>query len=313
METKDVSLKNGKRTFRDTMHKMYKDRTLYLLLLPAIAVTLLFCYGPMPGLIMAFEDFKIYDGIFGSKWVGLENIKSIFRQTRFLQAVWNTFYSNVLCILTGFPAPIILALLLNELKNKIFKKFVQTASYLPHFLSWISVVGIVQLLFGKSGLINDLRVWLGANERLAFLGIQDNFIWFVVFVPFWKGLGWATIIHLANLTSIDQTLYEAAEIDGASRLQQLRYITLPHMLPTCMILLIFQMGTLFGSNFELVYGLQNPYVDFEVISTLIYQTGVQNGNYSVSTAIGFVQGIVALILVLITNWTSKKASGTGIW
>ena len=262
---------------------------------------------------MAFEDFKIYDGIFGSKWVGLENIKSIFRQTRFLQAVWNTFYSNVLCILTGFPAPIILALLLNELKNKIFKKFVQTASYLPHFLSWISVVGIVQLLFGKSGLINDLRVWLGANERLAFLGIQDNFIWFVVFVPFWKGLGWATIIHLANLTSIDQTLYEAAEIDGASRLQQLRYITLPHMLPTCMILLIFQMGTLFGSNFELVYGLQNPYVDFEVISTLIYQTGVQNGNYSVSTAIGFVQGIVALILVLITNWTSKKASGTGIW
>lgn len=300
-------------TFKETLRRMYKDRALYLLLLPAILVTLIFAYGPMPGLIMAFEDFSIYKGIFGSDWVGLDNIRSIFRQSKFLGAIWNTLYSNLLCLITGFPAPIILALMIHEIKNKKFKKFVQTASYLPHFLSWISVVGIVQLMFGRDGLINDFRMWLGAAERISYLGIQDLFIWFIVFVPFWKGLGWSTIIHLANLTSINPELYEAAEVDGANYFHKLRYITIPHMLPTCMILLIFNMGSLFGSNFELVYGLQNPYIDFEVISTIVYQTGLQNGNYSMSTAIGFVNGLVALVLVLGTNWLSKKISGTGIW
>ena len=145
-----------------------------------------------------------------------------------------------------------------------------------------------------------------------YLAQQNLFIWFILGTTLWKEVGWGTVIHLANLSSISPDLYEAASIDGATRMQKIRYITLPHMVPTILILLIFKMGTLFGSNFELIYGLQNPYIDFEVISTIIYQTGIAGGNYSVSTALGFAQGLVALVLVLGTNWFSKKVSGAGI-
>lgn len=293
--------------------KIIKDRQLYMMLLPAFAVTLIFAYFPMPGVIISFQDFTIYDGILGSEWVGLENIRKIFAQSQFTSAIWNTFMIGVLSVLITFPAPIILALLINEIKNKAFKKFVQTTSYLPHFLSWISVVGIIQLLFARDGLINDFRVSLGATDRISFLSEQSLFIWFVLGTTLWKEVGWGTVVHLANLSSINPELYEAAEVDGAKHLQKLWYITLPHMIPTVIILLIFKMGTLFDSNFELVYGLQNPYIDFEVISTIIYQTGLQNGNYSLSTAVGFMQGIIALLLVVTSNWISNKVSGSGLW
>lgn len=296
----------------EVLHKMYKQRHLYILLLPAIILTFFYKYCPMPGLIMAFEDFSIYDGLFGSEWVGLKNIKIIFGKSNFTTAIWNTLSISLLSLVLNFPMPIILALLINEIGNKRFKKFVQTASYLPHFLSWISVVGIVQSLFSREGFVNDVLVFLGAKERVAFLAEQGNFIWFVLFTTMWKGVGWGTVIHLANLSSIDPTLYEAADIDGAGHLQKLWHITIPHMIPTVIILLIFQMGGLFGSNFELIYGLQNPFIDFEVISTIIYNAGLQNGNYSMSTAIGFLEGIVSLFLVLGANWISKKTSGSGI-
>lgn len=293
--------------------KIYKDRQLYIMLLPALLVTLIFKYFPMPGVIISFQKFSIYDGIFGSEWVGLDNIRKIFAQSQISAAIGNTLLVSFLSILINFPAPIILALLINEIKNRKFKKFVQTASYLPHFLSWISAVGIIQLLFSKGGLINDFRVWLGAEERIGFLGEQNLFLWFLLGTSLWKEVGWGTVVHLANLSSINPELYEAAEVDGARHLQKLWYITLPHMIPTVVILLIFKMGTLFESNFELVYGLQNPYIDFEVISTVVYQTGLQNGNYSMSTAIGFMQGLMALLLVVTSNWIAKKVSGSGLW
>ena len=293
--------------------KILKDRQLYIMLLPALIVTLIFAYLPMPGIIISFQKFSIYNGMFGSECVGLENIRKIFAQPQIVTAIGNTLMISFLSLLITFPAPIILALLINEIRNKTFKKIVQTTSYLPHFLSWISVVGIVQLFFSKGGLINDFRVYMGAEERIGFLGEQSLFIWFILGTTLWKEVGWGTVIHLANLSSINPELYEAAEVDGAKHLQKLWYITLPHMIPTVIILLIFQMGTLFNSNFELVYGLQNPYIDFEVISTIVYQTGLQNGNYSMSTALGFTQGIVALLLVVTSNWVSKKVSGSGLW
>ena len=292
--------------------KIYRDRSLYLMLLPAAAILLFFSYGPMPGLVMAFQDFSIFRGFLHSEWVGLENFVAIFSQTKFVTAILNTILVSLLSLLITFPAPIILALLINEIRNKFFKRFVQTTSYLPHFLSWISVVGLVQLLFAKDGLVNDFRIWLGAEERIMFLAQQGSFIWFIVGTTLWKEVGWGTIIHLANLTSISPQLYEAAEIDGAGYFHKLRYITLPHMLPTVIILLIFQLGKLFQSNFDLIYGLQNPFIDFEVISTIIYQTGIKSGNYSMSTAIGFVEGLIALILVLGANKLSKKVSGSGL-
>ena len=168
-------------------------------------------------------------------------------------------------------------------------------------------------MFSRDGLFNDLRIALGAESRISFLGEQDLFIWFILGTVLWKEVGWGTVVHLANLSSINPDLYEAAEIDGAKHLQKLWYITLPHMVPTVMILLIFKMGTLFSSNFDLIYGLQNPYIDFEVISTIVYRTGIQGGNYSLSTALGFMEGVVALVLVAASNWISKKVSGSGLW
>lgn len=296
----------------EKLKRIYKNRYLYLMLLPAAATLLFFSYGPMPGLIMAFQDFSIFRGFLDSEWVGLENFLAIFSQTKFVTAILNTIMVSLLSLLITFPAPIILALLINEIKNKFFKRFVQTVSYLPHFLSWISVVGLVQLLFAKDGLVNDLLVFLGAEERIMFLAQQGGFIWFIVGTTLWKEVGWGTIVHLANLTSINPDLYEAAEIDGAGYFSKLRYITIPHMLPTVIILLIFQLGKLFQSNFDLIYGLQNPFIDFEVISTIIYQTGIKSGNYSMSTAIGFIEGLIALVLVLGANKLSKKVSGSGL-
>jgi len=306
---KNKGVKISKMTARQ---RIWRDRYSFLMLLPALAVTIVFSYIPMVGLVMAFQDFDIFKGLWGSDWVGLDNFIKIFSQRQFLGAIGNTLLVSALNLLICFPAPIILALLINELRTGIFKKTVQTISYLPHFLSWMSIVGFVHLLFGRDGFINDLLVSFGATERPIYLADQKLFIWFVIGSMFWKDTGWGTVIHLANLSSISPDLYEAASIDGATRMQKIRYITLPHMIPTVMILLIFQMGAVFNSNFELIYGLQNPYIDFEVINTIIYQTGINSGNYSVATALGFAQGLVALILVFGTNWISKKLTDNGI-
>lgn len=310
--SKEIVLENEPRKMNPTLKRIVRDKYLYLMLLPAVAVMLIFKYLPMGGLLMAFEDYSPFKGIFGSKWVGFANFAKIFTQPKFTTAIRNTLVVSLLDLVIGFPAPILLALLINELENKVFKRIVQTVSYLPHFLSWISVVGIVSILFGRDGIVNDIRIALGAQERIVFLAKQEWFIWFLLGTMVWKETGWGTVIHLANLSSISPDLYEAANIDGANRLQQIRYITIPHMMPTVIVLLIFKMGTLFSSNFELIYGMQNPYIDFEVISTIVFQTGIKTGNYSVATAIGLMEGLVALILVLGSNWISKKVTGDGI-
>ena len=287
--SKEIVLENEPRKMNPTLKRIVRDRYLYLMLLPAVAVMLIFKYLPMGGLLMAFEDYSPFKGIFGSKWVGFANFVKIFTQPKFTTAIRNTLVVSLLDLVIGFPAPILLALLINELENKVFKRIVQTVSYLPHFLSWISVVGIVSILFGRDGIVNDIRIALGAQERIVFLAKQEWFIWFLLGTMVWKETGWGTVIHLANLSSISPDLYEAANIDGANRLQQIRYITIPHMMPTVIVLLIFKMGTLFSSNFELIYGMQNPYIDFEVISTIVFQTGIKTGNYSVATAIGLMK------------------------
>lgn len=291
--------------------RIQQDKYKYLMLIPAIMVTILFSYVPMAGLVMAFQNFSIFKGYWGSEWVGLKHFMYIFQKKDFLQAIWNTLSISVLKLVICFPAPIILALLLNELKVGRFKKTVQTISYLPHFLSWIAICGFIHMFFGRDGFINDLREVLG-HDRITFLAQQENFIWFVIGALLWKETGWGTIIHLSTLSSISPDLYEAATIDGATRMQKIRYITLPHMVPTISILLIFQMGSLFTSSFDLIYGLQNPYIDFEVISTLIYKYGINGGKYSLSTAFGLLEGVVALVLVLVSNKISKKISGSGI-
>lgn len=310
-ETVQITVPPVKQNKKSKWVQMKQDKYKYLMLIPAIVVTILFSYVPMGGLVMAFQNFSIFKGYWGSEWVGFKHFMYIFQKKDFVQAIWNTFTLSILKLVICFPAPIILALMLNELKVGRFKKSVQTISYLPHFLSWIAICGFIHMFFGRDGFINDLREILG-EERITFLAQQENFIWFVIGALLWKETGWGTVIHLSTISSISPDLYEAATIDGATRMQKIRYITLPHMVPTISILLIFQMGSLFASNFDLIYGLQNPYIDFEVISTLIYKYGINGGKYSLATAFGLLEGLVALVLVLISNKISKKISGNGI-
>ncbi|MDR2752355.1 MAG: ABC transporter permease subunit [Clostridiales bacterium] len=298
-----------------TWRLMKKNKWIYLLMLPSIALTFVFAYLPMPGILTSFQDYNMFKGMMKSPWVGLKHIRAIFELPLMWGSILNTLKLSLLTILVSFPAPIILAMLINELKNGIFKRTIQTLSYLPYFLSWIAVVGITYSFFDVYGPINDLRVAiLGQDaQRLMFLSEQKLFIPFLLILTVWKEVGFGTIVYLAAITSIDPSLYEAAYIDGANRLKMHFYITLPGIKSTAIILLIFTMGNLFGSNFELVYGMQNAFINFDVISTVVFSSGVQQGNYSAAAAIGFTQGLVAFILTFTVNQISKKVSQISIW
>lgn len=290
-----------------------KNKAIYFLLLPSVITVFVFNYLTMPGILLAFLDYDIFLG-FKSPWVGLDNIKELFMIPEFTKAILNTLLISSLSILINFPLPIIFALLLNELKNGMFKKVTQTVSYLPHFLSTIAVVGLATSVLSMYGMVNDLRVWLmgEGTERILFLTKQELFVPLVLFLQAWKGLGWSSIIYLATISGIDPSLYEAAIIDGAGKFRQCWHITLPGIATTAIMLFIMRMGSLFSSNFELIYGLQNPYINFEDISTIIYKKGITQGNYHMSTAMGFVQGLVATFLVLTTNKISQKVNDVSI-
>ena len=298
--------------------KIYRSKDskfIYILLLPALIITFVFSYVPMPGIIVAFQDYKIFGGILGSPWAGLKHIIDIVRLPALSGAVINTLLLSSLTLSISFPAAIVLALFFNELKVGIFKKTVQTISYLPYFLSWISVIGIAGSFLAIYGSINDLRVGLLGpdTERLMFLSQQEMFVPLLILLTLWKEVGWNSILYLAAISSIDVQLYEAAKMDGASRLQQTWHITLPCIKPTIIILLIFSMGSLFSNNFELVYGMQNPFIKFDVISTIVYSRGIVQANYSMAAAIGFMQGLISFLLVFISNKVAKAVSEIYIW
>jgi putative aldouronate transport system permease protein len=294
------------------------DLLVYVLLVPALLITFVFAYLPMPGIIIAFQNYNIFKGILGSPWAetnGLKHIIDIVRLPTLSRAVVNTVTLSTLTLLTMFPSAIILALLFNELRTGVFKKIAQTISYLPYFLSWISVIGIAMALLSQYGSINDLIVLVfgKGTERILFLSKQELFVPILLLLTLWKEVGWNSIIYLAAIASIDVQLYEAARIDGATRFQQARYITIPSIKPTIIILLIFSLGGLFRSNFELVYGMQNVYVNFDVISTVVYQRGITQGNYSMATAVGFVEGLISFALVFLANKVARKISDIYIW
>ena len=297
------------------LYKRIKDHTaLYILLIPAIIFTFIFVYVPLPGIVAAFMDFDMLLQ-FKSPWVGLDNFKEIFTTPMFLEAIINTLKLSFLTLVIGFLAAVLFALLINELRNGFFKGFVQTVSYLPYFLAWIAVIGIVQSIYSINGPVNDLIFLITGNEesKVMFLAQQSFFVPNALLLHLWKNVGWGSIIYLAAMSGIDQQLYEASHIDGASRFRQIWHITLPGIKPTFVMLLILSMGSLVSDNFELVYGLQNPYINFEVIGTVVFQQGISQGNYSLATAFGLSQGIVQFILVLTANYTSKKINEIGIF
>ena len=286
----------------------------YILILPAIVYVAIWCYAPMYGLQIAFKDFKFSLGITGSRWIGFRHFTDFFKGYYFKTLLENTFAISLYSLVVGFPVPIIVALILNELTPK-FKKVVQTVLYAPHFISTVVLVGIIQLLFSPStGIVNHFLEWIG-GERLYFMGEPQYFRHMFVWSGVWQGMGWSAIIYLAALSNVDPTHLEAASIDGASRIQKIIHINIPTILPTIMIMLILRMGQIASVGYEKVYLMQNNLnMDVaEVISTYVYKRGIVNANYSFSTAVGLFNNVVNVTLVMIANFISKKVTKQGLF
>lgn len=292
-----------------------KNYVLTLMFIPVIAYYLIFKYAPMYGIVLAFKDYSIRKGILGSPWVGFTVFEELFATHTFVRAFRNTVIISLLRWVFGFPMPIILALMLNELKNLRFKKTMQTISYLPHFLSWIILTGLfTQLLSPTNGPINYIISLLG-GKPIYFLA--DN-AWFrstMVITGIWKEIGWGSIVYLATIAGIDTELYEAAECDGATRWQKMFRITLPLMKPTIVILLIMNCGSILEAGFDQIFNFYNSavYETGDIIDTYVYRRGIGDMEYSISTAVGLFKNVIGFILVTGTNFNAKRLGEGGIW
>jgi putative aldouronate transport system permease protein len=284
------------------------------MLLPFALYYVLFYYLPFGGLRMAFMDYKPFLGMSGSPWVGLEKFTEFFTGPYFWRVTLNTVTISVINIIFGFPIPILLAILFNELRHKGFRTFVQTISYMPHFISTVVIAGlVVNFLSPSAGIVNVLLGKLGF-ESVYFLTKPEFFRWIYLLQGVWAGAGFASIIYYSSLMSIDSSLYEAAKIDGADRWKQTLHITLPGLMPTIGIMLLLEIGHIMQVGYEMIILLYQPitYETADVISTFVYRVGIQNSDYSMSTAVGLFNGIVSLILVLTANKLSKKISDVSI-
>ena len=294
-----------------------KYGALTLMFLPVVIYFFIFKYIPMGGIVIAFKNFKISQGIFGSAWCGLDNFYKTFRTPTFARSVTNTLTISGLKLLFNFPAPIILALMMNEVTHMRFKKTVQTISYLPHFLSWVVLAGMFQqLLSPNNGPVNAvLRDVFGVKESIYFLGSNDYFRGTLVVTDLWKNVGWSSILYLATIAGIDPTLYEAATVDGATRWQCTRYITLPSLVSTIVIMLILSVGSIMDAGFDQVFNLYNSavYKTGDIIDTYVYRYGLGEMKYSFATAVGLFKNVIAFILVVGTNLITRRISGEGIW
>ncbi|CAH1191734.1 putative multiple-sugar transport system permease YteP [Paenibacillus allorhizoplanae] len=304
-----------KRYMRQLWIDVRKDWDLYLALLPGIAFLLLFKYTPMYGIIIAFKDFNIFDGMAASPWVGMKHFDKLISSASFLQVFQNTLLISVYKILFLFPLPIIIAILLNELKNMAFKRSVQTVVYLPHFLSWVIVSGLfIDLLSTNGGIVNKIIVSMGGEPIRFFLDSQI-FRSVLIGTSGWKETGWNTIIYLAALASIDPGLYEAAKIDGANKWKQIVHITLPGLIPIILLMFILRLGYVLEAGTEQILVMYNPsvYNVADVIGTYVYRIGLGEQDYSFSTAVGVFESVVAFILILTGNGLARKFFGRGIW
>lgn len=310
VETKKVKKLETSRKFK----RILKDWQLYSLLILPIIYLLIFKYGPMLGNVIAFRRFMPGGSIFGEEWVGLHYFKIFIQDPTFWKVFTNTLTLGGLTLLFCFPMPIIFALLLNELKSKKFKKFVQTASYLPHFLSIVIIAGMILQLTASNGTINFI-VEFFTGERIGFMQKAEWFRTIYITSEIWQGLGWGAILYLAALTTIDETLYEAAKIDGANRWKQTIHITIPGILPTIITLLILNIGSFMAVGFEKILLIYNPlnYDKSDVISTYLYRVGLEANNFSYATAIGLFESIIGLVLVLSANTLSRKMTDRSLW
>ncbi|XID92181.1 ABC transporter permease [Paenibacillaceae bacterium WGS1546] len=297
------------------LKSILRSRQLLLLFLPCLLYFLIFKYYPMYGVLIAFKDYNLFKGFTESPWVGLKYFEMFFNNPDALELIRNTFLIGLYSLIWGFPAGLVLALVLNEVKKASFKKLVQIVSYLPHFLSTVVVSGmVVSFLAPRTGLINVIIAWFG-GEPIHFLAEPEWFRTIYVASGIWQGMGWGAIIYLASLSGIDPHLYEAAVMDGANKFKQLIHVTLPCIAPTIMTLFILETGWVLTVGFEKVFLLYNPatYETADVIETYVYRVGIIGKNFSYATAIGLFVSLVSLVFLYTTNYLSKKFSDTSLW
>lgn len=279
------------------------------MLIPGIIFIIMFLYLPIFFNFIAFKDYKIFMGPFGSPWCGLENFEQLFRTPDFIRILKNTFALCFWKILVGFPIPIILALLLNEVANQFFKRVVQTVVYLPHFISWVIIASLASTLLSPTdGAVNIFLTKLGM-EPVFFMGDSNYFRGVLVLTDIWKEMGWSAIIYLAALSGVPVDLYEAATVDGANKLAKMRYVTIPCIMPTIIIMLLLRIGGILNSNFEQVFTMYSPavYDVADIIDTYVYRMGIIKTDYGVSAAAGLFKSLVSFAMVVTCNWLTKKS------
>ncbi|MBQ7872477.1 MAG: sugar ABC transporter permease [Clostridia bacterium] len=313
-----MSSQKNKLTLGD---KAKKYKTLIPFVIPAVLFALVFSYLPMTGILIAFKDhpnflrYDVFEAFAKSDWT-LENFEKLFSDPDILKYIKNTLIISVMKIVILFPLPVVLAVMITELKSKRFSKLVQGLVFLPHFFSWVVIVGIFNNIFGMYGPINNIGTALGMDP-VHFMGEPSWFRWLVVILSGWKEIGYSSIAYIAAIMSIDPALYEAAKIDGASKLKQIWNITIPSIMPTIIVMLIIRIGYLMDAGFEQVYAMLNPNTleTGEIIGTYVYRLGFLAGStdYGLSTAVGLFNGIISLLLILGANYVSKKKTGNGVW
>lgn len=293
---------------------LIRNRQVYLMAIPIILYYTLFHYLPMYGAIIAFKDFSPGKGILGSEWVGLDNFMRFYNSIYFWRVIRNTLKISIANIIFGFPAPIILALLFNELRNVYFKRVAQTISYLPHFISIMVVSGIILDFTSMDGIVNDIIAFLG-GERIPIMLRPELFVPVYIITEIWQTVGWGSIIYIAALSGIDQELYEAARIDGAGRWKQTLHITIPCLMPTVIIMLILRLGQIMNVGFEKIILLSNSITaeTAEVISSFVYKRGLLEFDYSFSAAVGLFNSVINFSMLVLANWISKKVSDSSLW
>ena len=297
-----------------TWKLIWKNKMVYLMLLPVVLYYILFHYKPMYGIIIAFQEFNPRKGVLGSPWVGFDQFKRFFTGYYFWPLLRNTLKLSFATLIFGFPVPIILALLINELRNKKFSKIVQTVTYMPHFVSMVVLCAMIRQFVGSKGFISGFMTIFGYDGS-NLLGHGQNWIPIYVISNIWQGAGWGSIVYLAALTGIDSELYDAAKVDGANRWKQTLHVTIPCILPTIIVMLIMRVGQIMGVGYEKTMLLYNEgiYDVADIISTYVYRAGLLDRQYSFSTAVGLFNSVVNFILVILANQISKKTTETSLW
>ena len=299
---------------RSLKARAWRQRYLFLMVLPGFLIVLVFSYFPMYGILIAFEKYSVNKGVMGSEWVGFKHFMDFFTNPMAFRVVKNTLILGVYNLLWSFPIPIVLAVLFNEIKNQKFKKLVQTVSYFPYFLSTVIVAGMLLSFCSREGLFNQIRALIGL-EPLLFLQDPGSFRTLFIGSGIWQGAGYGTILYLAAISNIDPSLYDVASIDGASRFQKIRHITLPALRPTITIMLIMAVGGILGSDFQKIMLLYTPqtYPVADVIGTYTYREGIAGARFEYTTAIGLFNSLISFVLLAIANLISRKASDTSLW